>query len=215
MLTKDVVAGHKFTVDAHVDTFVPFKFTCAICGANCSITIPIVKKSVSFALPPCPIKAGPLKLTQTVALPSSSPVPIKAKAKGKVTVTDPSGATVADVDVQGDVSPSLVESPPVGVDPFGCHKKTDCSSCVEKAIVVDYPCYWCAPLVDRCRRSRSHLVSRATLCPTTRCEIDNACHDVGSLVSPCSQPSADSKCVSLSPQSNCAGKDVSACPASL
>ena len=60
---------------------------------------------------------------------------------------------------------------------------------VEKNEIVTYPCYWC--------------------------EIDNACHDVGSVVSPCSPPSADSKCVSLSPQSNCAGKDVSACPASL
>jgi hypothetical protein len=38
------------------------------------------------------------------------------------------------------------------VDPFGCHKLTDCASCVEKAIIVDYPCYWC--------------------------EIDGACHDV-------------------------------------
>ena len=35
------------------------------------------------------------------------------------------------------------------------------------------------------------------------CEIDSECHDIGSLVSPCAPPSADNKCVSKSPESNC------------
>ena len=72
------------------------------------------------------------------------------------------------------------------VDPYGCHKLSDCKSCAEKSVVVTYPCYWC--------------------------EIDNACHDLGSVVSPCSPPSADDKCISLSSLSNCALKDISDCP---
>ena len=70
---------------------------------------------------------------------------------------------------------------------FGCNTKyTDCTSCVEATEVLIYPCYWC--------------------------EIDNACHDVGSIESACSPPSADDKCVSLSSLSNCAHKDVGECP---
>ena len=70
---------------------------------------------------------------------------------------------------------------------FGCNTKyTDCASCVEATEVLIYPCYWC--------------------------EIDNACHDVGSIESACSPPSADDKCVSLSSLSNCAHKDVGECP---
>jgi len=109
-LATDIVAGHSFTVDLHLDTFIPFKFTCAVCGANCSISIPIVKQDVTFALPACPLPAGPLKMTTTLALPATSPVPIKASAKGKVTVNDPTGATVANLDVKGSVSPSLQAS---------------------------------------------------------------------------------------------------------
>jgi hypothetical protein len=53
-------------------------------------------------------------------------------------------------------------------DPFGCGKLTDCKTCVEKNLIIDYPCYWC--------------------------EIDNFCHDVITLfelatsVIPCAQP---------------------------
>ena len=32
---------------------------CPVCGANCTITIPVVKKTFSFTMPDCPIKARP------------------------------------------------------------------------------------------------------------------------------------------------------------
>jgi len=107
-LSTDIVAGHKFTVDMKVDGILPFKFTCALCGADCTVTVPIVKKTITFSLPACPIKAGALKQSVVLPLPASSPVPIKASADGKVTVADPSGATVADIDVKATVSPALV-----------------------------------------------------------------------------------------------------------
>ena len=71
--------------------------------------------------------------------------------------------------------------------PFGCNKETDCQSCVEKQIVIDYPCYWC--------------------------EIDNVCHAVGSLESPCTPASADDKCISLNKDSNCYMKSADNCTA--
>lgn len=78
---------------------------------------------------------------------------------------------------------SVVGAPKI----FGCNKLTDCKSCVEKNLIIEYPCYWC--------------------------EIDSACHDVGSLESACTPASADDKCISLSTYSNCAMKNVSSCPA--
>jgi len=107
-LGTDIVAGHQITIDTHLDSIIPFKFSCPLCGSDCSVTVPIVKKKVSITLPPCPIKKGPLKLTTTLALPGSAPVPLKASFKGKATVNDPSGATVADIDFQGDASPSAM-----------------------------------------------------------------------------------------------------------
>lgn len=79
---------------------------------------------------------------------------------------------------------ALSFAPESKVDPFGCHKETDCTSCIEKtAAGLYYGCDWCT--------------------------IDNACHDVGSFESPCSPPSADDKCVSLSGESNCQLKQCS------
>jgi len=55
-----------------------------------------------------------------------------------------------------------------------------CAACIQKQDILFYPCYWC--------------------------EIDNQCHDVGSLESPCTPPSANDKCVSLDNESNCEQK---------
>ena len=60
-LTKDIVKGDKVVLDFTLKTGVlpvPLKIACPLCGANCTIVIPVVKQSISFALPACPIKAG-------------------------------------------------------------------------------------------------------------------------------------------------------------
>jgi len=106
-LSTDITAAHSFTVDVKLDKIIPFKFTCPICGSECTVTVPIVKKTVSFKLPACPIKAGPYRLTKTITLPAKAPAPIKAGFKGTVTMSDGS-STVAAGDVTGDVSPSLL-----------------------------------------------------------------------------------------------------------
>ena len=85
-LDKDITQGTTFTVDAKVDGLIPLKFTCPACGGNCSITVPIIKKTVSFALPPCPIKADHIAKTFSAQLPSKSPIPLKSKVTGTVSV---------------------------------------------------------------------------------------------------------------------------------
>ena len=78
-LTQDIVAGSTITIDAKLDGFVPLHLTCPACGANCSVTIPIVKKHLHWTMPDCPISSGKLPFTKTYTLPSSSPVPLKSK----------------------------------------------------------------------------------------------------------------------------------------
>ena len=105
-LGEDLTAGAKVHVDVTLDKIVPFKFSCAACGKNCSITVPIIKRSYEFTMPPCPISKQGLSDRITKALPATSPVPVRIGLKGNVQVTDQAGAVVVDVDVEGKVGPS-------------------------------------------------------------------------------------------------------------
>jgi len=102
-LEEDIDDGATIDIDAKVDNLLPFKASCKACGANCTLTIPIIKKKVSFAMPDCPIKAAELKNVTSFTLPDKSPVPISASVKGTVTATDQSGTVVAKVDVDAKI----------------------------------------------------------------------------------------------------------------
>ena len=102
-LQTDIEAGAKIQIDAKLDNIVPFKAECAACGAKCDITIPIIKKDISFDMPACPISATSLSNTTTLTLPATSPIPISISGKGKLTVIDATGKTIADVDVNVDL----------------------------------------------------------------------------------------------------------------
>lgn len=105
-LNDDITSGAQFHVSAKLDELVPFSFSCPLCGDKCTVTVPIVKETFSFDLPACPISKQGLKGSITQALPSSSPVPLKIGFTGKVTATDASGASLADIDLTGTLSPS-------------------------------------------------------------------------------------------------------------
>ena len=84
-LAEDLTTGSKIAVDLKLDGLVPFKASCAACGANCSVTVPIIKQSFNFAMPACPIsvKAGIAK-TISAALPTKSPVPLKSASPSRL-----------------------------------------------------------------------------------------------------------------------------------
>jgi hypothetical protein len=107
-LSKDIESGSTFTADIKVDNVFPLQFTCQLCGAECSFTVPVIKKSVSFKMPDCPIKAQSLTNSTTITLPSKDPVPLKIGFEGSVSAKDASGATIADVDVKGEVASSAI-----------------------------------------------------------------------------------------------------------
>jgi len=110
-LPEDLNSKAKVQVNLKVDSIFPWDFSCALCGSSCTVTIPVVKKTVTIKLPPCPIKKGALPpTTKKFTVPSKSPTPVGVSAEGTATITDDSGATVATIAAQAKVGPS-VESP--------------------------------------------------------------------------------------------------------
>lgn len=99
-LEEDLAEGSTIAIDAKLDNIIPFKAECAACGANCSITVPVIKKTFDIQMPDCPISATELKNVTTVTLPAKSPVPIALSAKGSITVTDAAKNVVVDADFE-------------------------------------------------------------------------------------------------------------------
>jgi hypothetical protein len=72
-LKEDITSG-TFTGDLKVNSVLPLNIDCAICGKNCTFVVPIIKKSVTFAMPDCPIKASIYKNTTAFTLPAKNPI---------------------------------------------------------------------------------------------------------------------------------------------
>jgi len=95
------ISSGKLVVNMMVEKVLPFKFTCPVCGANCTFTIPIIKQKVTFALLPCPLSSPFHIEIPTTALPDKSPFgPIKISVEGSVEIHDQTGKTVIHVDVE-------------------------------------------------------------------------------------------------------------------
>jgi hypothetical protein len=97
LLSGEDITGGTITIDAKVDSIIPFKASCPACGADCTIKIPIIGKTESFAMPPCPLltKGELLANATKLVLPSKSPIPAKTGVKGTIQLTDQAGTKVA------------------------------------------------------------------------------------------------------------------------
>lgn len=93
-LTKAVSSG-KIHVSAKLDSIIPFDAECAVCGENCTITVPIVGTEETIVMPPCPIDVIDLSDTLAVMIPDKNPLGVKTTVKdGSLTVTNQDGANV-------------------------------------------------------------------------------------------------------------------------
>eukprot|EP01060_Flectonema_neradi_P038731 TRINITY_DN8232_c0_g1_i1.p1 TRINITY_DN8232_c0_g1~~TRINITY_DN8232_c0_g1_i1.p1 ORF type:complete len:194 (+),score=72.97 TRINITY_DN8232_c0_g1_i1:66-584(+) len=102
VLPEAITTGATVDVDMKIDGFVPFTASCPLCGANCSFTVPIVKKDVNVAMPPCPlVAAGTYKNSTVIALPTTSPIPVKVSFKGTVTAKDAAGKVLIAAEIEG------------------------------------------------------------------------------------------------------------------
>mmetsp|Transcript_10722 Transcript_10722/g.15972 ORF Transcript_10722/g.15972 Transcript_10722/m.15972 type:complete len:168 (+) Transcript_10722:142-645(+) len=96
-LGETLYSNSTIAVSLTVDGFIPYDFNCPVCGSNCTITIPVIKKEVSFSLPACPLDQ--FNLNQNFTLPSDSPIPFQQKVTGKATVSNGLGTHVAIIDI--------------------------------------------------------------------------------------------------------------------
>jgi hypothetical protein len=120
----------QINVNAKLDGLVPLKFSCPVsshlchtflrhltpaphtahcaqaCGGNCSFTVPVAKREVSFAMPPCPIPAA-IRTSFTKTLPAVSPINATAKFDGLAYLMD-GDRQLAAVYVSGSVGPGAV-----------------------------------------------------------------------------------------------------------
>eukprot|EP00927_Polykrikos_kofoidii_P040833 TRINITY_DN34830_c2_g1_i1.p1 TRINITY_DN34830_c2_g1~~TRINITY_DN34830_c2_g1_i1.p1 ORF type:complete len:548 (+),score=88.22 TRINITY_DN34830_c2_g1_i1:25-1644(+) len=68
---------------------------------------------------------------------------------------------------------------------LGCDDRKDCASCVNKTVLGLHDCHFC--------------------------EVDQKCHDVTSLVSPCTPSFSKDDCISTAPTSSCTKRSVDFC----
>jgi len=108
----DITQGSTFAADFKLDRFIPFKFSCALCGANCSITVPIIRKTVSFTLPDCPISGLSFDNTTDITLPADPGLP-QTSVSGSVTAKGATGTTIADISIDGKITATLQDMGPV------------------------------------------------------------------------------------------------------
>jgi hypothetical protein len=105
-LPHDITADFKLSVSAKVNNIIPFKVDCAMCGADCEITIPIIKKKITVTFPPCPIKADTYTGSTVLVLPAKAPVPLKVSFTGTGQIADSKGTVVAAGAASGEVTPA-------------------------------------------------------------------------------------------------------------
>lgn len=71
--------GTPFTADDtvkgkfKVDYFVPWNFNCNVCGADCTLSLPIIKQGITFPSPPCPFATNAMVVPFVIPLGKTSP----------------------------------------------------------------------------------------------------------------------------------------------
>jgi hypothetical protein len=81
--------------DAQVNRIIAWKFTCPVCGANCTTTVPVVNEPINVAMPPCPIAAGMIQQAIYSTLPPESPLGgVKVSAVGTIDVRNENNGEV-------------------------------------------------------------------------------------------------------------------------
>ena len=103
-LQEDITTG-KLVVDLKLNNVIPFSFSCPLCGANCTFEIPVIKTPVSFAMPPCPIKAVTIpSKSKAFTLPDKNPLGVAASVAGTVQIADQTGSVIFKVSLNAKLS---------------------------------------------------------------------------------------------------------------
>lgn len=69
-LAEDLDEGDRVEVDLKINNFIKFQFSCAVCGEDCTVKVPIVDEIITIEGTPCPISRN-LSNSMTIELPES------------------------------------------------------------------------------------------------------------------------------------------------
>ena len=99
------ITGGTFDIDLKLDGIIPFTASCPLCGANCSLTIPIIKTPISFKMPDCPITAHSLANITSFTLPATSPVAGKVSIAGTISAKNTDGTSLGSIEISAVLAP--------------------------------------------------------------------------------------------------------------
>eukprot|EP00592_Proboscia_alata_P009269 CAMPEP_0194352942 /NCGR_PEP_ID=MMETSP0174-20130528/1334_1 /TAXON_ID=216777 /ORGANISM="Proboscia alata, Strain PI-D3" /LENGTH=270 /DNA_ID=CAMNT_0039121273 /DNA_START=62 /DNA_END=874 /DNA_ORIENTATION=+ len=101
-LKEDLTAADKFIVDMKLNKYVKFKFSCNVCGKDCNIEVPVIKKSMTYSAPACPINKN-LSQDLSIQLPSSGLGGVHLNAQGTIRLVGANGNDLIRVHTNIDV----------------------------------------------------------------------------------------------------------------
>ena len=83
-----------------IDSLISYSFTCALCGEDCVLTVPVVKFTYTIPLPPCPVPAHTIQTRIEYKLQPHSPTEgIPTHLEGTVKIARSSGEQMAEFSV--------------------------------------------------------------------------------------------------------------------
>lgn len=98
-LNVEIQADDYLLGEIKIDTIVPYNFRCHLCGEDCILKIPVIKRSIVIPMPKvCPVESISQYLIQK--LQDHSPVPVEVKLSGKLFIVQGrTGTNLAEVTV--------------------------------------------------------------------------------------------------------------------
>jgi len=81
-LAEDLDEGDRMEADLKINKFIKFKFSCAVCGQDCTVKVPIIDETITIKSPSCPINKN-LANSWTLQLPDSG-IGIHTNIKGTI-----------------------------------------------------------------------------------------------------------------------------------
>mmetsp|Transcript_27143 Transcript_27143/g.91236 ORF Transcript_27143/g.91236 Transcript_27143/m.91236 type:complete len:182 (+) Transcript_27143:152-697(+) len=97
--TAEIGEGYTISAKLKVDKLISFDVDCKACGSTCDVVVPIIKQKYTLQFPPCPLLAAGASLNGTVSLKIPKYPGIEVSAAGPVSLKNPSGHTVASIDL--------------------------------------------------------------------------------------------------------------------
>jgi len=99
-VSQRIEQGDMLTGTFKIDRIIPYEFSCALCGSDCVLEVPVVNFNYTIPMPPCPVRSHQIVKHVEYGLRSESPTDgIKTHVGGTVDLTKENGNLLASFDI--------------------------------------------------------------------------------------------------------------------